>query len=233
MTKNVVRKHLSSAQPPEYLIARIKDEIRRERSARGAQSTTPAFRRRPVLTALFALGGVGAIAVLLVMLTPSAPPRHTHKQPADGNVVHQIYNNFDAVLNGSIRPEIVTDDPQKIVAFFRPMVDFDVKVPTMHSFKLVGAMCSQYDGKCIAQLVYRGSKDIVYLCEVRMCLGPQNESGFQVPPEAFAQLQGSKWYFENHAPDCSLAMWMVDSTLCCAVADINKDVLFASLTESR
>jgi hypothetical protein len=28
-------------------------------------------------------------------------------------------------------------------------------------------------------------------------------------------------------------MWIVDSTLCCAVADINKDVLLASLAVSH
>ena len=230
MTKRVVRKYSRSAQSPSHLLHRVKNEVNRERDALG-QAQNP--RRRPSLSSMLVLGGVGAIILLFAMIIPTGSHHHTHTQPVDGNIIHQTYNNFDSVLSGDIHPEIVTDDPAKVKAFFLPTTDFNVQLPPMRRFKLVGAMCSKYDGKCVAQVIYRGSKDIVYLYQVKLNTVLHGGSGFQVSPEALAQLKRTGWYFENHAPDCSLVMWVVDSTLCCAVADINKDVLFASLTESR
>jgi hypothetical protein len=182
---------------------------------------------------MVALGGVGAILLLLLYTTPGGSHHHNHTAPNDADVVHQTYNNFDAVLNGHIQPEIVTDDPRKISAFFSPMVDFKVHFPPMRSYKLVGALCSQYDGKCIAQLVYRSGEDVVYLYEVDLKTAMGDGRGAKISPAAVEELRQSGQYVENHLPNCSLAMWIVDSTLCCAVADINKDVLLASLAVSH
>ena len=103
----------------------------------------------------------------------------------------------------------------------------------MRSYKLVGALCSQYDGKCIAQLVYRNGEEVVYVYEVDVKTAMGDGHGAKISPAAVSQLRKTGRYVENHIPDCSLAMWIVDSTLCCAVADINKDVLLASLAVSR
>jgi mycothiol system anti-sigma-R factor len=233
LTKHVIGKYSRPSQPPSHLRTRILHEVQRERAASvNPDARTISWRRFPRV-GMVALGGVGAILLLLLYVTPIRSHRHTHAQPADADVVHQTYNNFDEVLSGHIQPEIVTDDPQKIAAFFSPMVDFTVQFPPMRSYKLVGALCSQYDDKCIAQLVYRNGEDVVYIYEVDLKTAMGDGQGAKISPEAVSQLKKSGWYVENHIPDCSLAMWIVDSTLCCAVADINKDVLLASLAVSR
>jgi len=234
LTKHVVRKYSRPSQsPPSHLRTRILNEVQRERTASSnPDARTISWRRFPRV-GMVALGGVGAILLLLLYVTPIRSNRHTHNKPNDADVVHQTYNNFDAVLNGHIQPEIVSDDPQKIAAFFSPMIDFTVKFPPMRSYKLVGALCSDYDGKCIAQLVYRKGEDVVYVYEVDLKTAMGNGQGAKISPEIVTQIKKSGWYVENKSPDCSLAMWIVDSTLCCAVADINKDVLLASLAVSR
>lgn len=233
MTKNVVRKHSRSVGAPSHLLDRVRKHIHKEREQFAGTSPSANTVWKPSTATLFAFGTFSLIVLLVMFIIPSSSRHHSHTQPLDGNIIHQTYNNFDGVLNGTIRPQIETNDPHKVQAFFHPMVDFSVQVPAMKEFVLVGAVCSQYHGQCIAQLIYQNKQDIVYLYEVKLSTILRNESDFKITPEALAQLKHSGWYFENHATDCSLVMWMVDSTVCCAIADINKDVLFTSLTDSR
>jgi anti-sigma factor (TIGR02949 family) len=234
ITKSVVRKHSRPTRSPEHLKTRIQNELNRERNALAGAGIPPKQQERKGLMGwpVFVLTGAGAvILLLLVVTTPLQPKHHTHTQPVDGDIVHQTYNNFDGVLDGKLRPEVVSDDPKVVKAFFSPMVDFDVQIPEMKKFKLIGAMCSQYDGRCIAQLVYKGNKDVVYLYEVNLRTALRAEHGARLTAKAANQLLQTGWYVESHVPDCSLAMWVKDSTLCCAIADVNKDLLLASLTE--
>jgi hypothetical protein len=41
------------------------------------------------------------------------------------------------------------------------------------------------------------------------------------------------WYFENKIPNRTLALWLIDSTFCRAIADVDKQQLLTNLTESE
>jgi anti-sigma factor RsiW len=230
MTKRVLRNYFVRSAAPESTTGRIRQMIADERTKISASpgGKTP----RSTIGFMWAAGFIAVAALLFIFITPSKS-HHSHTQPHDGNIIHQVYNNFDGVLDGKVKPAIMTDDPQAVKAYFKPMVDFDVKVPIMRKYHLIGAVCSQYHHKCVAQLIYQGSQDMVYLYQVGCSSVLDQESGFTLPPETMKQISQSGWYVENHLPDCSLAIWIVDSTICCALADINKDVLMASLNEQQ
>lgn len=227
MTKRLVRKQLAPTEAPPGLLQRVKRQLTAERLE---SETAPAPPRRP-FRAMLALGSVAAVVLLLIFITPGNS-HHSHAQPADGNIIHQTYNNFDRVLDGKVRPEILSDDPAAVMAYFQPMVDFKVHIPRMKNFKLLGAVCTQYRNQCVAQLIYQGSRDIIYLYQISSRTALRKDGELQLPPDAMTDLQRTGWYFENKIPDCSLAIQIIDSTLCCALADIRKDALLASLTET-
>jgi anti-sigma factor (TIGR02949 family) len=236
MTKNIVRKHYRPTPSPEHLRERIVTIVKNERAAKALH---PAHRRFFPRGITWAVAGMGALIVLFIFFDPirSNHPAHafgsshSHTQPADDDIIHQTYNNFDGVLQGSLQPEITSEDPQTIRTFLAKTAGFKVQIPAMRDFKLVGAMHSEYNGQEIVQLVYRGTRDIVYLYEVSLQSALRPDHGLRMSYEAISQLQRTGWYVEHHLPDCSLAMWLADSTLCCAVADINKDLLLASLSQ--
>lgn len=229
MTKRVVRRQISPAEAPSGLQRRIRQQIAAERFSSEPRAASGKRINQPPWKMMLAIASVAAVVLLLTLITPSKS-HHSHAQPADGNIIHQTYNNFDDVLDGRLHPQIVSDDPVAVRAFFEPMVKFKVHVPKMKKFKLLGAVCSQYQNQCIAQLIYQGAHDIVYLYQIGCAEAFDRKGDFRLPAEAVTELQRTGWYFENHIPDCSLALWVKDSTLCCALADINKDVLLASLT---
>ena len=230
MTKSVVRKFSRSHAAPAHLVSRIRDAIRRHRAEAGARNVQT---RRVRGGTLLAIGLSGAVLLFLTLVTPFRIQKHSHTQPADGNIIHQTYNNFDAVLNGSMQPAILSSDPSIVKAFFRPKVDFDVKFPVMKNFQLIGGICSDFHGKCIAQLLYKNADDVIYVYEVNLGTVTRHENGFEMSQEAMSGIERTGWYEESHGSNCALAARLIDSTVCCAVADINKDVLFASMVDFR
>jgi anti-sigma factor RsiW len=226
ITKNVVRKTVRRTVPPPHLLHRIQQETA------GAPAAAPArrvFWKHP--GTLLAFGGVTAALVLLVLLVTPSASRHFHTHPADGNVINQTYNNFDAVLDGKIAPEIQTADFVAVKAFLTDQTAFDVKVPQLRDCALLGGVSSQYVGEHLAHVVYRRGKDLVYLYETPMKCFRQN-SKLQLPEPVLSELSRTGWYIENHGGKCSLILWVVDSTLCCAIADMNKEELLACLKGS-
>ena len=96
----------------------------------------------------------------------------------------------------------------------------------------MGGRCSEYANERIAHLLYQHKNDVIYLYQIKFH-DSFTPGGLQLPHEVMSELQRTGWYFENGKPDCSLAIWITDSTICCAIADITKEQLVASLTENK
>jgi hypothetical protein len=52
-----------------------------------------------------------------------------------------------------------------------------------------------------------------------------------IPEKARETLLQTGWYIETPHPNCTLAMWVVDNTLCSAISDMNKNQLIAYLSD--
>jgi anti-sigma factor (TIGR02949 family) len=234
-TKAFLRRRLQRAETPSLLRQQITTELAAmSPSGTGFRDWLEWFgqltaRRSSRVT--LALGSALAVILILLMVTPSKP-RHLHTSPDDANIIHQAYNNFDGLLAGTLSPQVSSDDPAVIRNFFASRVNFNVNCPKHKRFKLVGGGCSKYNNEPVANVVYKKGRDIIYLYEANYrCVA--NGAHLNLPPEALSQLRTTGWYVENHQPDCTLAIWLVDSTVCCAIADMSQDNLLAFLKDGE
>lgn len=231
-TKFLVSRRVKHQPAPQELRQRIVDLLDRQSS--GGFWKTFAGRLIPGTTGWkVGLAFTGAVAVFAVFLVlRPVQTHHSHASPVDGNVIHQTYNNYDRVLNGTFVPQIASDDPAVVNKYFTSKVNFHVTIPRAQNYKLEGGVCSHYRQMNLAHLVYTNDRDVIYIYQTRLC-DALNGGALDVPPEVMRQVAATGWYFENHKPDCSLAVWVEDSTLCCAIADVERDQLVAFLTGSN
>ena len=231
-TKTFLKRRLNRVVAPPNLRAQITAELATQASSapRFGEWLNELFNRRSP-RAMLALGSL--VAVLLVVLTVTPPkPHHSHAQPVDANIIHQTWNNFDNVLDGKFDPQVATDDPVVLRSYFASKVPFKVNCPKHRGTRLVGGASSRYNNEPCANVVYRNGRDVIYVYETNYrCVahGPN----LNLPREALNQLQASGWYCEHPHPECTLVVWLVDSTVCCAAADMTQDKLLAFLREGE
>jgi len=230
-TKNVVRHRLHRANPPAALRESISHALLKELET--PPVTTSVLRksitwlsRRTTLAISFGL------ALILLFYFFTSNPHHRHTQPNDGNMIHLTFNDYDSVLDGKFVPAVASSDPSTIATYLQPAVNFPVAFPPMRRCSLIGGKCTHYCTSHLAHLFYHLGNNVVYLVQTRYSeLSHGNE--LMLPDSVRQQLDRTGWYFETHGSDCNLVIWLKDSLICCAVADIPREQLFASLTQDH
>ena len=228
LTKKYLRARLVRSRAPSAISGRILSQLNAfadEESSASRMSRLWAFPRlRPALV-------IGTIALVALVLFLSVPfnTRHRHTSPDDNNILHQSFNNYDAVLDGTLKPQVASSDPAEVKTFFAKSVNYDVKVPHISKCKLIGGLISNYQGKSLAHLVYKHGDEVVYLYQIDMQTVLEGKT-LMLPPKVREELLRTGWYTEAPHAKCSLVIWVVDSTLCTAVADMDKSSLIAYLT---
>lgn len=230
-TKSVVRHRLPRVAAPPELRNEISRAIAHEQSSPSFFQTIRDFLIRPTRQMLFAFGTGLAIIAVLFFYNPKKI-HHTHTQPVDGNMIHQTYNDFDSVLDGKLVPQIASSDPAVVGTFLEPSVNFHVAFLPMKHCALIGGHSGHYCKHHLAYLFYHIDDNIVYILQTR-CSDVLQGGDLNLPENVLQQLKTTGWYSENPKPDCSLVIWVKDSLICCAVSDIPKEQLMASLTLNR
>jgi len=231
ITKRVFKEHLNFVKTPGALRARIM-------SGFDVQATTVPVRRYQIGALLsfpawrtIASVAVGAAFVLLLLLIPFKP-QHSHARPLDGDIVNQTYNNFGEVLKGSIVPAIASEDPSAVKAFVGCEAGFDVHVPRLKHCRLVGGLHTCYNNDNVAHVIYRHKENVIYVYQVRL-QAVLDGHNLHVSRQVKDDIDRTGWYFEKQCPGCSLMLWRSDSTLCCAIADMEKSQLLSFFKESE
>ena len=231
LTKAAIQRHATRVSVPASLRENILRQIAHEKPAHVSPwSSIVHYFQTPVRRT--ALATSFALAVILLFVSLPKHERHLHTQPNDGNIIHQTYNNFDEWVSGQNRPEFASSKPSEVKEFLATQVNFHVDVPPLSEFQLVGGACSQYGDDRIAQVVYRKKDAVIYLYETSL-EGIMSDRSLSLPPQARSTLLQTGWYVENHAKNCTLLIWMKDSTVCCAMADMDKRALMAYFDVGR
>jgi mycothiol system anti-sigma-R factor len=225
MTKNIVHRVLTPAKAPTSLEASIRQALASERQPEASSGGFAKLFQRPARTTAFALG-VAGLGLLLIMVIPARSHR-SHAQPNDGNIVHQTYNNFDKVLNSSFASDVKSVDPNMLTTSLSKC-RCNLHMPILKQCQFVKGIHSLYKNDHIAEFVFARNNDPVYVYEVKLQDVIHAENS-RMDPNVLKELMQSGWYFENHQPDCSLILMLVDSTIYCTVADMSKDQLLALL----
>ena len=227
ITKNIVREKVLRVKAPDTLVSRISRQIAPEEMNVAGKAGW--FDNILQFSNWKTAVGVG-IAMAAIILFTLIPPKshHSHAQPNDASIIHQTYNNFDGVLSGRMTPEESTNDPAAVNAYFAQSANFKVNVPRMKHCKLLGGLSSQYKNECLAHVVYKHGDDVIYIYQADLS-SVMTDGILNLPPAARDELERTGWYVESHPSNCTLAIWIVDATICCAVADISKEQLLACL----
>ena len=231
ITKRVLKQHLHLVPVPRALSARITAGLAAETSARPApEFQIFKFLLQPTWRTL-ATVATAAVAILLFVLVP-LKPQHSHARPLDGDVINQTYNNFSEVLKGGMVPAISSEDPSAVEKYIDSRVGFHAHVPKFKHCRLVGGVFSHYNDENVANVIYRQKDNLVYLYQARLGSVMAGRT-LHIPDCAKKELLGGGYYFENQCPGCTLVLWVMDSTVCCAVADMDKPELLTVIKDTE
>lgn len=227
-TKTLIRNRIGSAPIPPHVRERILGDITAE-AGRGLSRRSwfealraPAAWRMP---AAFA----GAVAIALIaLLFLDRKPELLQPASADVNIVTETFNNFDKINDGSMEPELRSGNHQEIMTYLKQKASFAVELPTISGFRLVGAGVPSPDRDPGTYIVYERDGKFVLFRQVNfreMLSGGRR----YLPLAALEDLQRSGWTVTGNDSDCTVAMWLQDSTLCIAVGDMGRDLLTTHL----
>ncbi len=200
-------------------------------------SPAPAGNRSVGLSGWFNFSGwraplafAGALGIALIAFTLiTGRSGHNHTRPSDGSVVTESFNNFDQVVDGRLKPGLISENPAEVKSFLEERVHFPIQMPSMREFRLVGGQFTAVDNETTAHVIYERDGNYIYISQTDARRLVSDKRRF-IPEAALAQLHSTGWFFAGNVTDCNLAMWLADSTLCTAVADMNRELLLANLT---
>ncbi len=230
-TRSTLRERLKKTPAPADLRRRVLESLS------ASAPSAPARLRANGLSGWFDLSGwraplafAGALGIALIAFTLiTGRSGHNHTRPSDGSVVTESFNNFDQVVDGRLKPGLTSDDPAKVKAFLEERVHFPIQMPSMKEFRLVGGQFTAVDNETTAHVIYERDGNFLYISQTDARRLVSGRHRF-IPEAALSQLHSTGWFFAGNVTDCNLAMWLADSTLCTAVADLNRELLLANLT---
>lgn len=229
--KDIVKTKLPRAKAPQFLSQSISEILSSETTLRAVPGKW--FRKFTIEHAWkTALSLGGALAVIIVLFISLTKSHHSHAQPNDDNIIHQTYNNFDAVLQGKIIPQENSNDPDILKAYFSSIGNFRVNIPKLKQCTLLGGVLTKNQNENLAHILYKYEDDIIYLFQADLRSVIDNKT-FHLPKTVQNSIERTGRYIESHSSNCTLVIWIVDSTICCAIADIDKDQFLASLSDLR
>jgi hypothetical protein len=172
-----------------------------------------------------------AAAVVVFILRPTSSPVEQPialERSASTDVIAQSLTNYRAVVNGDIKPQVVSSVPENVLSYFSGKTEFPVLVPAMKHCTLVGGVLSSCSGAPLAHVVYR--LDDKLICMYQACWETvMKGEKLNIPDEALAELQRTGWYTKTDSAGDTVVLWRKGKTLCAAVARMDKDALLACL----
>ncbi|MBP6672149.1 MAG: hypothetical protein KA247_03320 [Bacteroidetes bacterium] len=170
-----------------------------------------------------------ALAVVAVGIYSMFIPSNSG-MPEDANIIAQSMKNYQAVIGGVIKPQLVSSE-DGVRSFLTNGVPFDVNVPKMKGCSSCAAVLSEFNGVKLAHVVYQvDGKDIIYIYQASMN-DAMDGTTIGLPEEAREELKRTDWYVREMSDSTTLVMWRYKNTLCSAVSGMKKEQMIALLTE--
>ncbi|MEP0862660.1 MAG: hypothetical protein HRF52_14595 [Ignavibacterium sp.] len=172
LVKRIAKEKYKRTTAPDHLRIRILNQIAPEqvkaRPQKEATSFWAGLFSKPAFS--FATAIIIVISVILILFnrTPQQPPVISEDKLTPDNMFYQAENNFEAIIQGKLAPQLVANNPEQIKNFFESSgVKYSTLVPTFSEWSLLGAVVSEDKGEKFAHHVYAGKKgEIVYVFQV-------------------------------------------------------------------
>lgn len=229
-TKSVVRLRARRERTPDDVARRVIGQIGRTGFYGGSWRFLEFFRKPYVKPAFgFALAFV---AVILFLKSPSTNSPISQASLVPNDVILQSLLNHRAVLEGKIKPQVVSSEPAQLESLFAQITDYSVHLPHMKNCRLVGGVQNEYDGTKLAHLVYQRDTDIVYVYQTCLATVLKGEK-LRIPYQAKEALEHTGWFTESEPDGRTVVLWEKGRTLCIAVSRMSRDDLMACLTSDQ
>ena len=229
-TKALVHAKLRMVHAPETLVASIVTQLGPNTvSAAGSAHQSWAdlmaiLVSRPVLVGSFAL-----LAVALIVTQPSLRFwESTGKPTSERDVIQQSLANYQAMVEGSIKPQLVSSEPESLLEFFSGKTDFQVHVPAMKECILLGGSLNDLGGEKVAHVMYQRNSRMIYVYQVCREMAMKGEQ-LSLPANVQSELQRTGWFTQALPTGEGLVLWVRSGTLCTAVAQMSPTELVTIL----
>jgi hypothetical protein len=233
-TKALVCQRAGMVQTPREVVERISQLLERERQGEG--SVTKDRWKQIVWGPVFkpALGLGVVVALVLLLFTIYRPPSDTAliQSSSFNNVISQSLENYGAVVDGSIKPQLVSNQPELVKNFFSGRTEFPVLVPGLKGCELVGGVLNQHSGTNLAHVVYVHDGEVVYMYEACWETVMKGEK-LNLPAAAKEELMRTGWFSQTEPDGKTLVLWTKGKTLCAAVSRMKKNDLMACLASAE
>ena len=203
--RGVVRERLMAVEPPPGLSTRLTAALNAE-----AVGPTPGVQTRRSALPVRLVAFVGpALAALLLMIAIAIPAAR-----AEGDLTrelvatHVLFAHDESLFD-------VAGDGSVVSAWFRDAVGLQVSAPPLDGYTLVGGRLIAIDGRPVAQLVYEGKPEGVYVSLLQ----------FQhTTPNLIALPVGHGVTFDRQGP-MSLATWVAGDERVALIGTVPSDEL--------
>lgn len=192
----------------------------------------------PVPRYAFALVIVVGLLAAGILINNSESPAVLNPYVANGSdrsVIVQAVNNFHKILSGDMKPQLNSNNAAEIKNFFKDKVTFDVYVPAINEYELLGAVLDEYNGEKLAYIVYASSdeKEIIYIYET--CMSSVKRKELELPEPVHAEMIISKYYMCDQIDknDCTMIMWLKNDVLCASVSNLPKQKMYTSFVNFK
>jgi len=230
-TRHFVKTRCKPLRTPSHVLQSINEHIEQESLAQNAPSRwrrlTDSLYFRPAIA--FAVACLAVFVLLNTDRTPPAPRTVEASLLPANDVVKQSLNNYLAVVRGEIKPQLVSENAEQVQQFFAGKTDFPVLLPRVNGCRLIGGVLNDFSGKTLAHVVYaHHCSELIYIYEA--CWQTvQSGNPLQLAPEIQEEMATAGRYILSQPDGYTLVLWREDSTLCSAVAKLDKETLLESL----
>ncbi len=231
ITKSVVQKHLRMIPTPPQLLNCILRRIRRAESIQTLNHMLKQPRDLFLYPVPRAVVVVAALVVAIIVGVVYFQSRNENYPVDTGrrDMILEAVNQYRSYAAGAVGLQVKSSDVTEIRKFFQGRVDFEVVVPTLRGWSLLGGVFTKCNGAGIAHLVYSKDDLIILLCQSNVNDVIRN-ARFDLPVEAKTAIAKGGWYTAKPHEDCIVAVWRENHVVCSAVAGIDKTELMELLT---
>lgn len=224
ITKEALTRRLLPAEASTALTDRVVSALRSEAAAR---SFGPRLHKAFASRALRYSIAVG-LAVVLVLIGVSVVD---HRPSFHGDVLANTERNYDAMREGSLKPQVVVYEPEKVQQYFDDGASFRVMVPAVGECAYIAGLLSRLNSIQEAHIFFKiDDETYLYVYEVP-ANAVLNRRMFQLPTEAERALAEGKW-FVKRTKDRTFMLWLSENTLCAAISNMDEDSMIEALAAS-
>ncbi len=201
---------------PVDLERSIRVALGNEVAAASAAPSAPSLAAR--IMAFLARPMVAVPAALVLAVCTTVLYMALRKDSPQFELASASYANFSAIVKGDLKLAKASSDTAELQRFFRENgVNYTVFFPQIDA-QLQGGVVSTHGDLKFAHLVYASGQHLVYLFEVDESSIDRGSVDLQA--RIAADVDRSRWHWEERAGVGTLFVWKSNSIMCSAVSDL-------------